>query len=80
MSLFAFNSNISVSKIIEERRSSIPSPVLAEIGIACIYPPQSSTKTSLSDNSLLTFSISMSGKSILLIAIISGTSAALRGQ
>ena len=62
--------------MIEESRSSIPSPVLAEIGIACTLPPQSSTSTSLSDNSLFILSISISGKSVLLIAITKGTSAA----
>ena len=77
ISVFAFRSKTSDSNKIASISPSIPSPVFAEVLIDCIFPPQSSTRISFSDNSLFTFSMSASGLSTLLIATITGTSAAL---
>ena len=76
ISWFAFRSNTSASSKIASIKSSIPSPVWADVCTDWILPPQSSTKTSFSDNSLLTMSGLAPCLSILLIATTIGTSAA----
>ena len=76
-SLFAFKSITSVSNNRLSNKSLIPSPVFALISTDCTFPPQFSTSTSFSDKALLTLSGSAPGLSILLIATIIGTLAAL---
>ena len=73
----ALRSNTSASSRIASINASIPSPVIAEVFTDWILPPQSSTRTSFSDNSLLTVSGFEPGLSILFIATTIGTSAAL---
>ena len=77
LSGLAFNSSISATKSIISSNVSIPVFCLAETGTAITSPPQSSTSNPCSDNSCLTLSGLADGLSILFIATISGTSAAL---
>ena len=77
LSGFAFNSSISATKSIISSNVSIPVFCLAETGTAITSPPQSSTSKPCSDNSCLTLSGFADGLSILFIATIKGTPAAL---
>ena len=77
LSGLAFSSAISETKKMFSNRESRPSPVFAETSTDITSPPQSSTRRFCSLNCRLTRSGSAPGKSILLIATIMGTSAAL---
>ena len=77
LSGFAFNSSISATNRTISSKWSIPMFFLAETGTAITSPPQSSTRSPCSDNSCLTLSGFAPSLSILFIATISGTSAAL---
>src|ERR1051325_8428235 len=55
----------------------MPVPFLAEIGVASVVPPNSSSTTPCARRSCLTFCTLAVGKSILLIATTSGTPAFL---
>ena len=74
----AFNSCISEVKRTISNRVSMFSLVLAETGTAIISPPQSSTTNPCSVNSCLTLSGLAPSLSILFIATIIGTLAALQ--
>jgi hypothetical protein len=54
-----------------------PGPFFAEIGVASTVPPNSSSTTLCDNRSCLTFCTLAAGRSILLIATISGTPAFL---
>mmetsp|Transcript_5269 Transcript_5269/g.15481 ORF Transcript_5269/g.15481 Transcript_5269/m.15481 type:complete len:232 (-) Transcript_5269:723-1418(-) len=70
------SSLISDCKAIVSSKSSMPSPVFAEIGIIGVSPPHSSQVKPTLAISPRTNSISAAGLSILLMATIIGTSAA----
>ena len=71
-----FNSSISATKFKVSNKSSIPSPVVAEISTTGISPPKSSDTTSYFVRSAFTSVGFASGKSHLFIATTIGTSAA----
>ena len=73
----AFNSAISLSNSILSSKSSIPSPVTAEIFTNIVSPPQASGWIPFADISVNTLSTLAVGLSILLTATIIGTPAAL---
>ena len=73
----ALNSSISATNNTISKSVSIPSFFLADTGTAITSPPQSSTNNPWSANSCLTLSGFAPGLSILLIATIKGTPAAL---
>ena len=74
---FAFNSLISETNWILSSNSSIPSPVSAEILLYITLPPQASGVNPCAAISFITFSGFAPGLSILFIATIIGTPAAL---
>ena len=73
----ALSSSTSACSEIASSRSSTPSPVLADSSTIWVSPPKSSATTCSASSSFLTRSGSASDLSILLIATISGTPAAL---
>ena len=77
LSGLALSSATSATTAMFCSRSSNPSPVRAETSTEIISPPQSSTNRSRSLSWRLTLSGSAPGRSILLIATIMGTLAAL---
>ena len=72
----AFSSKISAWSKIVSNKSSIPSPVLAEICTNSYSPPHSSGVNPSSAASALTLSVLASGLSILFTAMIIGAFAA----
>ena len=74
---FAFRFSISAVNSIVSRSSSIPSPVSADILINVVSPPHESGVNPASVISVMTLSTFAVGLSILLIATIIGTFAAL---
>jgi len=74
---FAFNSITSAVSRIISSKLSIPSWVWAETGTKMVEPPQSSGISSYSESSCFTRSILALGLSILLMATIISTPAAL---
>ena len=74
---FALSSSTSACNKIISRRFTIPSPVFADTGTEITSPPQSSTRIPCSVRSCLTLSGFAPGLSILLIATMIGTPAAL---
>ena len=77
LSLFAFKSSISLTNNIACFKSSNPVPFFADIGTHIASPPHSSGNTLCSANCCLILSGLASGLSILFIATIIGTFAAL---
>ena len=73
----ALSSDTSATRRMCSSRSFSPAPVLADTGTAMTSPPHSSIMTSRSDSCCLARSGLASGRSILLIATIMGTPAAL---
>ena len=74
--LSAFNSRISAVNRIVSRRSSIPSPLLAETFTHSVLPPHSEDTSSYSISSCFTLSGFAAGLSILLTATMISTPAA----
>src|SRR5437667_97287 len=74
---FAFRSSSSACSRIWSSSSCTFSPVLAEIGVASVVPPNSSSTTPCASRSCFTFCTLAAGRSILLIATTSGTPAFL---
>ena len=77
MLIGAFNSSTSACNKTASSKLSIPWPVCAETSINIESPPSSSGITSCPKSSPLTFSELESGLSILFMATINGTPAAL---
>ena len=73
----AFSSRISAVRTTISSRLSMPRPVLAEMGQQMVSPPHSSGTRPYSVSCCLTRSGLASGLSILLMATITGISAAL---
>src|SRR5229473_1744259 len=74
---FAFKSSSSACSRIWSSSSWTFWPVLAEIGVASVVPPNSSSTTPCVSRSCLTFCTLAAGRSILLIATTRGTPAFL---